>query len=145
MHVILKVSKKCQYDPKRFFPNIFNMGIKNSKFDANFGSVEKEKVEKKFTVRKLEGWKLLYTVLKRWKSTWFLHFYANNFFVWNFLHFFQRICNQHQILCFWHPYQNVVKKIFLGSYWRFFQLWSLTCATWQKTEISFSRQKSAML
>jgi hypothetical protein len=38
------------------------MGIKNEKFDADFESVEK--VAKKFTQRKLEGWELLYTVLK---------------------------------------------------------------------------------
>ena len=47
---------------KVFFVNIFNKGIKNAEFDANFESVEK--VSRKFTRRKLEGRKRMFSVLK---------------------------------------------------------------------------------
>jgi hypothetical protein len=39
--------------PKRFYPVISNMGIKNEEFDADLESIEK--VAKKLTWRKLEG------------------------------------------------------------------------------------------
>jgi len=39
-------------------------------------------------------------------------FYANKFFQW--------ICNQHRILRLLYPYQNVVRKINVGSYYHFY-------------------------
>ncbi len=47
---------------KKCFPKIFNTGIKNEEFNADFQWVEK--VAKKGTRRKLKGLELLYTVLK---------------------------------------------------------------------------------
>jgi hypothetical protein len=44
-----------------FFVNIFNIGIEKAKFDANLESVKK--VSRKFTRRKLEGRKRMFTVL----------------------------------------------------------------------------------
>ncbi len=49
--------------PKWFLSHYFDMvKAKNSEFDAEFESTEK--VAKKFTGKKLEGWELLHTVLK---------------------------------------------------------------------------------
>jgi hypothetical protein len=46
------LAKSANMTPKVFFVNIFNIGIKNAEFDANFESIEK--VSRKFTQRKLE-------------------------------------------------------------------------------------------
>ncbi len=74
------------------------MIIKNPEFDADFESVEK--VAKKWTQRKLQGWELLYTVLKVGKVHNLYTFILITFFVETFLHFVQQIWNQHQILHF---------------------------------------------
>ncbi len=48
-----KLAKSANMTQKIFFPNIFNMGVKNTEFDADFESVKK--VAKKCSRRKLQG------------------------------------------------------------------------------------------
>ncbi len=55
-------AKSANMTPKNVSQNIFNMGIKKRRIWCRFRTVEK--VSRKFTQRKLEGWELLYTVLK---------------------------------------------------------------------------------
>jgi hypothetical protein len=81
-------------------------------FDADFES--DEKVAKKCTRRKLQGWELLYTVLKVEKVHNLYTFMKTTFFVETFVHFFQRIWNQHQILRFLTPISKRCEKNIFG-------------------------------
>jgi hypothetical protein len=73
-----------------FFLQIFSIWVsKNAEFDADFESIEK--VFSVFTM-KVRGLRTFVHSTKRWKSTQFLHFYANSFFM-NFLCFFHQIWN----------------------------------------------------
>ena len=69
---------------------------KKEKFDANFESVEK--VGKKITLRKLEGWELLYTVLKGGKIHNFDTFMLITFLYELFYTFF-KACEVSVVLC----------------------------------------------
>jgi hypothetical protein len=93
------------------------MGIKKCRIWCWFRIVEK--VSRKFTQRKLEGWELLYTVLKDEKVHKFYTFMLITFLY----EFFYTFCNDFEIsiqFCvFWYPYQNVLNKIFVGSYYHF--------------------------
>ncbi len=66
-----------------------------------------EKVAKKFTRRKLEGWELLYIVLKGKKVHNFYIFMQITLLVGTFLHFFW-IWNQIKFCVFWQPMRTAV-------------------------------------
>ncbi len=120
-----KFEKNANMTQKYFF-QIFSIWIsKNAKFDADFESVEK--VAKKFTQRKLQGWELLYTVLKVEKVPNFYTFMQITFFVETFCTFFNGFKISIKFCVFGHPIKNVVKKNLGGHISTFCQLWSLIC------------------
>ncbi len=96
-----KFAKSADMTKKNCFQIIFIWVSKNADFDAEFESVEK--VAKKLTQRKLQGWELLYTVPKDEKVHNSYTFMLITFFNEIFLQFFQWIQNQHQILHFLIP------------------------------------------
>ena len=93
--------------PQIFVTNICNKDIK--KFDADFESLEK--TSRKLTRRKLEGWELLYTVLKGEK--------IHNFYTFMLINNFNGFEISIEFSVFWYPYQNVERKINVGSYYHF--------------------------
>ncbi len=122
--------------PKKIFPNIFNMGIKKCRIWCWFRTVEK--VSRKFTQRKLEGWELLYPVLKDEKVHNFYTFMLITFLYEFFYTFFKGFEISIQFCVFWYPYQNVLNKMFVGSYYHFLPtLNPNTHKTAQKTKTFF--------
>jgi hypothetical protein len=111
--------------PQNFFFQTFSIWVSKNAIDADFESVEK--VSRKFPRRKLEGWELLYTVLKDGKVHNFYTFMLITFLYEFFLHFFQWIWNQHPILHFFIPIKKCCEKnIWGGHISTFYQLWILT-------------------
>ncbi len=116
----LKDCKKCWYDRKNIFFQIFSIWVrKNAEFDADFKSVGKKSSIKVFT-KKVTGLITFLHSTKSWKSKSFVHFLLKLFYT--FFNGFE-ICIKFCV--FWHPFKNNVKKIFLGHIGTFCQLWSL--------------------
>ncbi len=100
------LQKVLIWPEKYFFPNNFDMGIKKIEFHDELKSIESNLKDYQ---RKLLGWDLLYTILTRWKSSWFLHFH---FLRRNFLQFFKLIRSQHKILSFF-IFLTSISKLFV--------------------------------
>jgi hypothetical protein len=97
--------------PQKIFAKYFQYGLKSIK---------------KVYTKKVRWLRTFVHSTKRWKSTLFLHFDANNYFVWIFLHFFQRIWNQRPILRFFlDTHIKICNKYLWGHTSTFYQLWIL--------------------
>ncbi len=95
--------------PQIFVTNICNKDIKKRRIWCRFWI--RWKTSRKLTRRKIEGWELLYTVLKGEK--------IHNIYTFMLINFFNGFLINIEFCVFLYPYQNVVRKINVGSYYHF--------------------------
>ncbi len=113
-HIWLKSLQKVLIWHQNNFPKYFQYG--NKKMQNLMLISNRWKASRKFTQRKLEGWELLYTVLKDEKVHNFYTFILITFLYEFFNTFFNVFEISIKFCVFWYPYQNVLNKIFVGSY-----------------------------
>ncbi len=73
-----KFAKSANMTAKFFFSTNFDKAVKKRRIWIRWKS------SKKVYTKKVMGLRIFVHSTERWKSTWFLHFFANNFFCWNF-------------------------------------------------------------
>ena len=116
-------------NPKIFVTNICNKDIIKRRIWCRFRI--RWKNIKKVNTKKVRGLRTFVHRTKRWK--------IHNIYTFMPINFFNGFVISIEFRVFWYPYQNVVRKINVGSYYHFLpNLKPNAYKTAQKTKIFFS-------